>query len=109
MEKNSKEYRNEYNRFLLKFLIKNYYVSRIELSKAIGLAPSYVREFDNGTRSFGLEALDRFEEFVFSKYSPLLEVNKFELDEVRKEILELNSSEEIELFRMKGADALEWV
>lgn len=68
MEEGSKQFRNEYDRFLLKFLVKNYYVSRVELSKAIGLSPSYVREFDNGTRSFGNEALDRLEEMISAKY-----------------------------------------
>lgn len=42
MKIGSKEYRNEYNRYVLKFLIDNYYISRIELSKAIGLSSSYV-------------------------------------------------------------------
>ncbi|MDT1958948.1 XRE family transcriptional regulator [Carnobacterium divergens] len=107
MEKGSKEYRNEYNRYVLLFLIDNYYISRIELSKAIGLASSYVREFSNGTRSFGTEALDRFEELVFNKYEPLLDENSFELEQVEKMILELNTSEEVELFRLKGSNALD--
>lgn len=107
MEKGSKEYRNEYNRYVLMFLIDNYYISRIELSKAIGLASSYVREFSNGTRNFGMEALDRFEELVFNKYAPLLAENSFELEQVEKMILELNSLDEIEKFRLKGSKALE--
>lgn len=107
MEKGTKEFRNEYNRYVLKFLIDNYYISRIELSKAIGLASSYVREFDNGTRNFGTEALDRFEDMVFSKYEPLLLNHSFELEQIKKMISELSTPEEIDRFRLKGANALE--
>ncbi|HAQ5597702.1 TPA: helix-turn-helix domain-containing protein [Enterococcus faecium] len=107
MKKGTKAFRNEYDRFVLKFLIENYYISRIDLSKAIGLAPSYVREFSNGSRNFGNEALEKLESTVFSLYSPLLDNHSFELEQVTRLIESINSDEELELFRLKGANALE--
>lgn len=108
MKKDSKEYRNEYDRFVLKFLIQNYYISRIDLTKAMGLAPSYVREFYNGSRTFGNEALDKFESIVFSLYAPLLKNHAFELEQVGKILQSVESEEELELFRLKGANAVDF-
>lgn len=107
MKIGSKEYRNEYNRYVLKFLIDNYYISRIELSKAIGLSSSYVREFDNWTRNFGIEALDKFEDMVYSKYELLLLNHSFELEQIQKAISELNTMEDAASFRLKVAEALD--
>ncbi len=107
MKKNSKEFRNEYDRFVLKFLVDNYYISRIDLSKAIGLAPSYVREFYNGSRSFGNEALEKLESTIFNLYKPLLENHSFELNQVQEMIESIDSEEELELFRLKGANVLD--
>ncbi|MGX7203060.1 hypothetical protein BCR22_12015 [Enterococcus plantarum] len=107
MEEGSKQYRNEYDRFVLKFLVKNYYISRVELSKAIGLSPSYVREFDNGTRSFGNEALDRLEEMIYAKYEPILSKHSYALDQARIAILEVKSEDELQNFRNRIDDMLE--
>lgn len=108
MKENTRLYRNEYDRFVLKFLIQNYYISRIDLSKAVGLAPSYVREFYNGSRSFGEEALDKLETTMFSLYAPLLKNHSFELEQVDHLIQSIESEEELELFRLKGANVLDF-
>lgn len=108
MRKDSREYRNEYDRFVLKLLIQNYYISRIDLTKGIGLAPSYVREFYNGSRLLGYGALDKFESIVFSLYAPLLENHAFELEQVSKILQSVESEEELELFRLEGANAVDF-
>nr|WP_207702635.1 XRE family transcriptional regulator [Enterococcus sp. 665A]MBO1340266.1 XRE family transcriptional regulator [Enterococcus sp. 665A] len=100
MLEGTKEFRNEFDRYVLKLLIREYYISRPELSKAIGLAQSFVREFDNGTRSFGNNALDQFEELVFSKYEPLLNLHEYELDQVKERLESINTEEELEQFRL---------
>lgn len=107
MKENTRLYRNEYDRFVLKFLIQNYYISRIDLSKAIGLAPNYVREFHNSSRNFGNEALEKFETTVFNLYAPLLENHSFELNQIKGILKEINTEEELELFRLKGANVLD--
>ncbi|MFD2308787.1 hypothetical protein [Enterococcus termitis] len=107
MEEGGKQFRNEYDRFLLKFLVKNYYVSRVELSKAIGLSPSYVREFDNGTRSFGNEALDRLEEMITAKYELVLSKHEYALEQARATILSIRTDEELQNFRNRIDEMLE--
>ncbi|HHJ5066904.1 TPA: XRE family transcriptional regulator [Enterococcus hirae] len=107
MKENTRLYRNEYDRFVLKFLIQNYYISRIDLSKAIGLAPNYVREFHNSSRNFGNEALEKFETTVFNLYAPLLENHSFELNQIKEILKGINTEEELELFRLKGANVLD--
>lgn len=102
MKHGTKEFRNEYDRYILKLLIKEYYISRPELSKAIGLTLSFVREFDNGTRSFGATALDQFEELVFSKYEPLLKVHEYDLNQIKEQLESIDSDEELEEFRLNN-------
>lgn len=106
MEQGTKEFRNEYDRYILKLLIKEYYISRPELSKAIGLTLSFVREFDNGTRSFGATALDQFEELVFSKYEPLLKVHEYDLSQIKEQLESTESDEELEEFRLNNFELI---
>lgn len=106
MELGTKEFRNEYDRYILKLLIKEYYISRPELSKAIGLTLSFVREFDNGTRSFGATALDQFEEIVFSKYEPLLKVHDYDLNQIKEQLESIETDEQLEEFRLNNFDMI---
>lgn len=104
VEQGTKEFRNEYDRYILKLLLKEYYISRPELSKAIGLTLSFVREFDNGTRSFGVTALDQFEELVFSKYEPLLKVHDYDLNQIKEQLESIETNEQLEEFRLNNFD-----
>jgi len=106
MEIGTKEFRNEYDRFILKLLIKEYYVSRPELSKAIGLTLSFVREFDNGTRSFGTSALNQFEELVYSKYEPLLKVHEYDLNQIKKQLIQVENQTDLDEFRLNNFEMI---
>ncbi|MEY8500328.1 XRE family transcriptional regulator [Enterococcus avium] len=106
MEQGTKEFRNEYDRYILKLLIREYYISRPELSKAIGLTLSFVREFDNGTRTFGATALDQFEELVYSKYEPLLKAHEFDLEQIKQQLESIETDEQLEDFRLNNFDMI---
>ncbi|WP_265460398.1 XRE family transcriptional regulator [Enterococcus sp. HY326] len=106
MEENSKEFRNEYNRYVLRLLVNEYYVSRPELAKAADLSLGYVREFDNGTRDFGNAALDQFEEIINTKFEPLLMQHDYELSKVKEALKNVTNSEELEAFKLSLHDMI---
>lgn len=85
--------RTEYVRLIVKLLHDKYMVSNSDFARAMGLHPTYIREFRLGIRDrIKPKTLEKIESFVFDLYEPIIleedKINSFFIQELRRKSFE---------------------